>query len=419
MSFWTKLYSFRTRTYREEIPKLTQEAMCQLISKDSHGFIFRLVDYPGLEARLTYRNAHSKRRSRIINKLFTNYEKLYPLTVVSVEYHSGKSVDMLDDLEQFESENEGSDSEGGESDQEDPNLEDEEPDAQALVAVQDPVKETEEEEEKELNEETEEEPTEEKDTEKPFVMLSNLGLSPEHKKEVEQEYHRYLQILGIIHKYAIESFKKSHSKSRPDQMDAYERDLLFQEYKNYVQDIVKKTIWKLPADKVFSYFNDFKNKYREDTHFDLDRSQKKILATLVRKQLRNPDYTIDYYFELTTIRFSLDDSQSGYHFLTSIFKKAMDSNQEQINQIDRDLTIKLKNVTDVSKDGHQISKKTQDSLSYSVHGKSKNEKALRELVDDIINSIQKLKGPFEDFKKLEVSLHNSETHQVDNTKFCQ
>jgi hypothetical protein len=247
-------------------------------------------------------------------------------------------------------------------------------------------------------------------------MLSNLGISDEFKEKTEGEYRNYIQILNLIHKYSINSFKKKHSKSRPDLMGARQLEELFQEYKTYVEDVVSRTIWKIPRNQVFAYSNEFKNKFKEDTKFDLDPKDKKELATLIKNQLHNPDYTIDYFFELTTIRFSLNKEESGYHFIKNVFKKALDINKNQITNIDPDMTIKLKNIAEINKDGKTISKKTQKALSYSVHGKSQDEDALRKLAEDIINSIQKLKGPFESFKKLEISVHNSETHQVKITK---
>jgi hypothetical protein len=418
MSIWNNLYSFRTRTYLERFPKTEEIVMCKLINKDEHGFIFMLVDYQ-LQGRLIYKNAHGKRKAKVINKLFTSTDKLYPLQVSSIEFLRFGQKEILPEFEESNSEGSEKESEQEEESEESESEESEKEESESEEEESESDKEESEKEESE-KEESETEVKEENkcvdgvsmENEIPYIMLSNLGITDEFKDKKEEEYRNYIQIFGLIHKYSIDAFKKQNSKSRPDLMSARQFDEFFESYKVYVEGIMSKTIWKLPRDQVFTYVNEFKNKFKEDTVFDLDPKDKKELAIVIKKQLHNPDYTIDYFFELTTIRFSLDEEQSGYHFLKNVFKKALDMNRDKINMIDPNMTIKLKNIAEVAKDGKVVSKKTQKALSYSVYGKSQDENGLKGLAEDIINSIQQLKGPFESFKKLEISIHNSETHQV-------
>lgn len=418
MSIWNNLYSFRTRTYYEQFPKAEEIVMCKLINKDEHGFIFMLIDYQ-LQGRLIYKNAHVKRKASIMNKLFTSKDKLYPLQVSSIEFLRVGQKEILPEFKE-ESEEESGNKSGTEETSEDesePESGDEKEENEEVESSE-VKKEDEENDDEESSEVKKEELMMNPDDldEKPYIMLSNLGISEELKEKREEEYRNYIQVFGLIHKYCIDSFKKLKSKSRPDLMGSAQFEEFCKEYRTYVEDVMSKTIWKLPRDDVYTYTHEFKNKFKEDTKFDLDPKEKKELAIIIKKQLHNPDYTIDYFFELTTIRFSLKEEESGYHFLINVFKKALDMNREKINSIDPDMTIKLKNIAEIDKDGKTVSKKTQKALSYSVNGKSQDENALKNLAEDIINSIQKLKGPFESFKKLEISIHNSETHQVKITK---
>lgn len=243
------------------------------------------------------------------------------------------------------------------------------------------------------------------------IYLTNLNIDEKVKEEFEKNYLNYSQIFGIFHQYFSEKFIKEEIDTKDEQtLVNSQRDFL-EKYKKDLDKFMNQTLWKIKFEEVQQFCQKFKNKWQEDTVFELDKKDKKILAEKIKKYIRNPVYEINYYFELTTIDYK------GYHRIKEIFETVLMNHKNEIDQLDPYIDIMQRNPISINeKTGNAIQSGNHQATTYSLHGKSKNLEKLKELFNIIIDEIRKIKSGYESYKPFQITTINQETKEVNITK---
>lgn len=233
-----KIYKYRTRLYCETKPDEGDEIVAKLDHKGEFGFYFTLPEYNDMEAFMPFNQGSRRKKIKFVLQLFSNKDKLYPLTVSKTFQHNNNPT-ILEGIEIPESED---------------------------------------------------------DSVNCAVWLSNLDLSDEEKKETLDNYNLYRTAHNIFHHFTAELFKKKYQEELDStrNMNKY-----IGMYKELVNEIADRTIFNVDAENLYNLMEKFKTESVEE--FKLDDLEINILREQVKRYIPDAIYHIDYYFEFITI----------------------------------------------------------------------------------------------------------------------